>query len=195
MPLGAFKAALMGTAGVSTADVVLLSTQTASGSATISFTSDITSTYGEYIFKYYDVNPATDNVQFTFQANASSQSGYNETMTTTAFRAYHAEDDGSNQLAYQSEHDQAQGTAFQNLGMNLGNGGDESCAGELHLFNPSNTTYVTHFYGRGNQYWENNKSGELYVAGYINVTAAITDIQFKMSSGNFDGKIKMWGVK
>jgi len=195
MPLGAFKAALMGTAGVSTADVVLLSTQTASDSETISFTSGIDSTYGEYIFKYYNINPATDNPQFTFQVNASSQSGYNETITSTAFRAYHAEDDGSAALEYQADWDLAQGTAFQPLGINIGNGGDESCAGELHLFNPSSTTYVTHFYGRGNQYWGNNKSGELYVAGYINVTAAITDIQFKMSSGNFDGKIKMWGVK
>ena len=58
MPLGAFKAALMGTAGVSTGDVVLLSSQTASNSASISFTSDITSTYGEYIFKFYNINPA-----------------------------------------------------------------------------------------------------------------------------------------
>jgi len=31
MPLGAFKAALMGVAGVSTGDVVLLSSQTADG--------------------------------------------------------------------------------------------------------------------------------------------------------------------
>ena len=62
MPLGAFKAALMGTAGVSTGDVVLIQTQTASDSATISFTSDITSTYGEYIFKFYDIGPATNDV-------------------------------------------------------------------------------------------------------------------------------------
>ena len=53
MPLGAFKAALMGTAGATSAgDVVLLSTQTASDSATISFTSGIDSTYGEYIFRF-----------------------------------------------------------------------------------------------------------------------------------------------
>ena len=52
MPLGAFKAALMGTAGVSTADVVLLSAQTADGDASISFTSGISSTYKEYIFKF-----------------------------------------------------------------------------------------------------------------------------------------------
>jgi hypothetical protein len=32
-----------------------------------------------------------------------------------------------------------------------------------------------------------------YSAGYINTALAIDDIQFKMSSGNFDGKIKMYG--
>ena len=40
-----------------------------------------------------------------------------------------------------------------------------------------------------------DKCNDIYAAGYFNVTAAIDDIQFKMSSGNFDGKIKMWGVK
>ena len=53
MPLGAFKAALMGTAGVSSGDVVLLSTQTASSSTVLDFTG-LNSTYGEYIFKFYN---------------------------------------------------------------------------------------------------------------------------------------------
>ena len=58
MPLGAFKAALMGTAGVSTeGDVVLLSTQTASGADEVDFSSGIDSTYKEYIFKFYNLNP------------------------------------------------------------------------------------------------------------------------------------------
>ena len=82
MPLGAFKAALMGTAGVSTGDVVLLSSQTASNSATISFTSDITSTYGEYIFRFYNINPVTDSTEFQFQCNATDSTSYDETMTT-----------------------------------------------------------------------------------------------------------------
>ena len=34
-----------------------------------------------------------------------------------------------------------------------------------------------------------------FSAGYINDTTAVDDIQFKMSADNFDGKIKMWGVK
>ena len=61
MPLGANKAAIMGVAGVSTADVVLLSSQTADGDSAISFTSGITSTYGEYIFGFYNINPGMNS--------------------------------------------------------------------------------------------------------------------------------------
>ena len=72
MPLGAFKAALMGTAGVSTTgDVVLLATTTATSDATVSFTSGIDSTYGEYIFRFYNINPATDTTHYSFQCNAT----------------------------------------------------------------------------------------------------------------------------
>ena len=54
MPLGANKAAIMGVAGTAvTGDVVLLSSQTASGDSVISFTSGIDSTYVEYIFRFY----------------------------------------------------------------------------------------------------------------------------------------------
>ena len=197
MPLGAFKAALMGTAGASTeGDVVLLSSQTASNSASLSFTSDITSTYGEYIFKFYNINPATDLAEFTFQVNATDSTSYDETMTTTFFYAYHYEDDSVAAMGYPASADQAQGTAYQQLNTNQGNGSDESLVGELHLFNPSSTTYVKHFYSRTNSYHgEDNSSLDSNIAGYINTTTAIDDIQFKMNSGNFDGKIKMWGVK
>ena len=35
----------------------------------------------------------------------------------------------------------------------------------------------------------------LFMAGYINTTTAITRVQFKMASGNIDaGTIKMYGV-
>ena len=73
--------------------MTLITTNTSSNAASSSFTSSIDSTYKLYIFKFYDVNPATDNVNFTFQANAAGASGYNETMTTTYFRAYHDEAD------------------------------------------------------------------------------------------------------
>ena len=43
-------------------------------------------------------------------------------------------------------------------------------------------------------YHSNDVSQDVFVAGYVNTTAAIDDIQFKMSSGNMDGVIKMYGV-
>ena len=195
MPLGAFKAALMGTAGVSTADVVLLHDTDYSDAASASITSGLTSTYGEYIFKFYNINPATDQVDFRFQVNGAGESDYNETITSTAFRAYHAEDDGDSALGYYTSFDQAQGTDPQAMANTIANDADASCVGELHLFNPSSTTYVKHFYSRFNMYWYTDKTNDFHGAGYINTTTAIDEIQFTMSSGNFDGTIKMWGVK
>ena len=40
--------------------MILLATETASGDSTISFTSKIDSTYKEYVFKFYDINPAPE---------------------------------------------------------------------------------------------------------------------------------------
>ena len=174
--------------------MTLLTTNTSSNAASSSFTSGIDSTYKLYIFKFIDVNPATDNAEFTFQANATDSSGYDRTITSTYFLAYHDEADGNTSLAYDADFDQAQGTAFQDLSHNVGNGGDESCAGTLWLFNPSSTTYVKHFYSVMNNYHGSNFTYNNFCAGYINDTTAIDDIQFKMSSGNMDAVIKLYGV-
>ena len=175
--------------------MTLITTNTSSNAASSSFTSGIDSTYKLYIFKFYDVNPATDDVHFGFQANASGESGYNETMSTTYVQAYHKEDDSDTpNVAYTTARDQAQGTSFQAITESQGNGGDESAAGTLWLFNPSNTTYVKHFYTRMNEYISVDRTSDNFTAGYFNTTAAIDDIQFKMSSGNMDAVIKMYGV-
>jgi len=174
--------------------MTLITTNIESGDATSSFTSSIDSTYKLYIFKFIDINPATDAAHFTFQVNATDGADYNDSaITSTFFHSYQAESD-STSLAYNDDHDQAQSTAFQIIGRGIGNGADESCAGELHLFNPSSTTYVKHFYSRIHGYYYGDIAYTSFVSGYINDTTAIDDIQFKMSSGNFDGTIKMYGV-
>ena len=197
MPLGANKAAIMGVAGVSTADVVLLSTQTASDDASITFTGLMTSTYGEYIFKFYNCNPATDSQSFSFQVNATDGADYNDSaITTSVFYNKHSEADDSTNLAYLTDHDHAQATTYINIITGIGNAADESASGEMHLFDPASTTYVKHFYTNVNMV-QGPAAGNsnFFVAGYINDTTAIDDINFKMNSGNFDGLIKMWGVK
>ncbi len=181
--------------GVSGSSLVLISEQTASSSSTISFTSGIDSTYKEYIFKFINIHPATDGANLSFQANASGGSGYNETITSTTFNAYHDEGDSGTALAYNTGMDQAQGTSFQNLGDNTGNDNDQCVSGELHLFDPSSTTFVKHFIASSNNYNASNYSTRLETAGYINTTSAIDEIQFKFSSGNIDsGTFKLYGV-
>ena len=175
--------------------MTLITTNTSSGAATSDFTSGIDSTYKLYIFKFYNVNPADDNQTFHFQVNAAGGSGFNETITSSAFHAVNQEADDYTTLAYRTAEDQAQGTAYQPLAEDLGNGSDESSAGELFLFNPSNTTYVKHFYARTiSTYYEPPGAYDMFTAGYINTTSAIDEVSFKMVSGNMDAVIKMYGV-
>ena len=176
--------------------MTLLTTNSGTNQASMSFTSKIDSTYKLYIFKFIDINPATDEAEFTFQVNATDGADYNDSaITSTFFRAAHSEDDTTlASLSYDAAFDQAQGTAFQNISVHLGNGADESTAGTMWLFNPSSTTYVKHFYSIFNAYQYQDQSRNYYCAGYINDTTAVDDIQFKMDSGNFDGTIKMYGV-
>ena len=182
---------------IGSTNMVLLSTQTASDAASLSFTSSITgafTTYKLYIFKFIDIHPRADNRYFGFQANATGQSGYNEVITSSSFASYGYESGGTPRIEYRTSGDQSQGTANQNLGDSMGGGADENLAGEMFLFNPSSTTYVKHFYSRAALYFENDYAWDHFVSGYINVTAAIIEIQFKMTSGNMDGTIKLYGV-
>jgi hypothetical protein len=175
--------------------LTLLSTQTASSSASISFTSGIDSTYDSYIFKFINIHPATDNANFSFQSDTGTNTNYNQTITSSYFAAYQTEDGSTAALQYVTGQDQAQGTGFQTLVDAVGNGNDESCSGTLQIFQPSSSTFVKHFIARSHGYNGSDYSTDLFCAGYINTTAAITRVQFKFSSGNLDsGVIKLYGV-
>ena len=180
--------------GVSGSSLVLISTLTADGSGTtITFDSDIDSTYSEYIFKYINVHPATNGAGL-FVNFRDGSTAYDATKTTTFFVAEQRESDSTG-FTYDTGSDLAQSTSAQKLTGNIGNDNDQSSAGTLHLFNPSSTTFVKHFIGVGHEYQEADYANVNYVAGYCNVTAAIDGVQFSMSSGNMDsGTFKMYGV-
>jgi len=182
-------------ATLATGALTLLSTQTASSSASISFTSGIDSTYDSYIFKFINIHPATDNANFSFQADTGTNTNYNQTITSTYFASYQTEDGSTAALQYVSGQIQHQGTAFQTLVDAVGNGNDESCSGTLQIFQPSSSTFIKHFIARSHGYNGSDYSTDLFCAGYINTATAITRVQFKFSSGNTDsGIIKFYGV-
>ena len=182
-------------ASISGGGMTLISEQTASSSATIDFTSGIDSTYDSYVFKFINIHPATDNVNFTVNFSTDGGSNYNVTKTSTYFQAYHNETNGVSALNSVSDRDLAQSTSDQQIANGIGSDNDQQTSGYLHLYNPSNTTFVKHFITRFNIANEAQYSVDNYVAGYGNTTSAVNAIQFRMSSGNIDsGVIKLYGI-
>jgi hypothetical protein len=175
--------------------ITFISSQTASNSASISFTSGLDSTYKAYKFVFKDIHPRTDNNSLQFNMSTDGGSNYNVTKTTTIFLAYHLEsNDADTAFAYSTDA-LAQSTAFALISTNSKGDADISVAGSMLLFNPSSTTYVKHFIARTCGSNRLDYQMDYHSAGYGNTTSAINAIQFKMTGGNFDGTIYLYGIK
>ena len=178
-----------------------IKTLTASSSANLTFvdgTSSVVldSTYPIYKFEFINIHPASDTTHFSFQANVAGGSGFNETVTNTYARAYHAEDNSAAVVSYDGNRDYAQSTSFIQIISGIGDDNDSNGNGELFLFNPSSTTFAKHFIATTTTSYADEAARHMFIAGYFNLTAAIDEFQFKMSSGNIDaGKIKLYGIK
>jgi hypothetical protein len=176
--------------------ITLISSQTASNSASLSFTSGLTSTYKAYKFVFSNIHPATDGANFNFNLSTDSGSNYNVTKTTTFVQSYHSESDGSPNVIYDSAKDLAQSTSDQIINYGLETDNDASTSGTLTLFNPSSTTYVKHFISSSSNNNASDFAINAIVAGYGNTTSAVNAIIFRMSSGNIDaGTIYLYGIK
>ena len=184
--------ALPTAAALTDGNLTLLTTATASSSATLTFDSSINSTYNSYLFSFTNCHPSANGPYFQVNFRDGS-TAYDATKTSTFFAARHDEDDSNAALAYNASNDLAQGTGDQYIdGFGINNDNDSSISGELLLFNPSSTTFVKHFLI--------NTSGHVpashnFTAGYCNTTTAIDGVEFSFQSGNIDaGTIKMYGV-
>ena len=190
-----------GSFSASLGSLTLIKTITLSSAAgTVSFVHGASSvvldnTYPIYKFVYTSVHPAEEGAIFQVGFRDGSSS-YDATKTSVLFEPIANEGDSSAEIAYQPAQDLAQGTGFQTLLRNNGNGNDECGSGEMLLFNPSSTTFTKHFLARGCGHHQSNYTYTDYTAGYCNVTAAIDAVQFKFHSDNIDaGTFKLYGIK
>ena len=171
-----------------------IATQTASSSASISFTSGIDSTYKEYIFYFVNIHPST-SAQLKCNFSTDGGSNYNVTKTTTSFVSQHAENDSYANLVYQSSRDLAQSTSDMWISSSLKTDNDSNYSGQMQLFNPSSTTFVKHFISRGVSMNTDPGAVDDYFAGYGNTNSSIDAVRFQMSSGNIDsGQILLFGL-
>ena len=180
-----------------------LSSQTASTSSSIDFTSGIDGTYNEYLFTIVNYKPVTDEQRLGWQTDVGTATTYGQTITSTAFSALNVQSGTWEILEYDAAHDQAQGTALQSLGYTGESNtyAPMTSSGQLTLYDPSNGTYVKHFTSRLNgQYTGNNTDAQTYSfdsyrAGYVNTTTALTRVRFAALSGNiYTGIFTLYGV-
>ena len=172
----------------------LITTNTFTDQAQSDFTSGISTSYNFYQFYLSDIIPATDNthLQMQFQTGGSWTAAY---KTSAPYYSWHEEDDGSSGITYSSSHDIANGTGAQVIFEGLDNRGHQGCGGEICLWNPAGTTWS----GKG---WtsevmatrDSDRVTRFAANGICTITTAITGVRFNMSSGNFSGTIKMYGI-
>ena len=184
--------------GLSGGGYSLISSTTFSGQSTVNITSGIDSTYDEYVFVCTDLRPSAQN-GFEFQTSTDGGTSWGVTVMSTNFRGYNASNSTTG-LSYLTGDDNANTTGHvlltetNAIGMNV----STSCSAiELHLFQPSSTTYVKQFYSQASSYYSAGAITAInqgFVGGYFNSTTALNAIQFQMQSGTFDGTIQMYGV-
>ena len=179
--------------------LTLIKALTASSSASLTFadgTDDVVmdNTYFEYQFFCVGIHPATDAAQLVWQANAVGGADFNETIQSSAVRAYNQEDGSDAGVGYRTGEDQDLGTDYDIIMEGIDNANDMSGSGQLIIYDPSNTTYAKLFQVLSNTTLTAGTKQQ-FQEGYIDTTAAIDEVQFKMTSGNIDaGTIYMYGV-
>jgi len=192
--------AVTSAASISSGAMTLIKTLTASSSSTLSFVdgSDgvtLDATYPIYKFDFINLNASTADPTFLFNMSIDNGSNYNVTKTSTSFRAIHNEAGTATQLIYRTDDDLAQSTAYQRITASFGSASKDSLSGSMYLFNPNSSVFVKHFISDVHITSSDLYSQRYFIAGYGNTTSAVNAIDFKTGSGNFDGKIKLYGIK
>jgi len=170
----------------------LLSTQTASTSATIDFTSGIDNSYTNYLFTWTDLVPATDGTILNCRVSIASsfKSGASDyAWVTTGIRSGSATVVGAVDAA---------DTAITLTAVNaIGAGTGESGSGQLFLSNPSGTALHKYIrFSSSQQSSDASVNSENGTGSYLTGVEAIDGLQFILASGNIvSGTFKLYGIK
>ena len=172
----------------------LLLTATASASSTIDFTSNIDSTYEQYIFELVNIDVSVDNA--TIDIRVSTDGGSTFKSGATDYRWVTMEKAGTIAITGSGSGNDTEISLSDAYGID-NTSGSSNCSGTVNLYNPASSTYTTNFssqltFVEGTSLNSTVSSG----AGYYNSSTAVDAIRFQPSSGNFVvGEFKLYGIK
>lgn len=171
--------------------VVLLGTQTASGSATLNFTGLISATYDEYFFTIQNIVPATDGADLWLRTSTNNGSSFDSGASDYAYAGSRAISGSTANTVVQSN-----SAAQIVIADGVGNATGENTNGKVTIYNPLNTTVYKGIKYETATYSAAPDARTLEGAGFRLATADIDAIMFLMSSGNItSGVIRMYGVR
>lgn len=170
-------------------ELVLLSTQTAAGSSSLSFTSVISSAYSYYIFVFEDLVSASGTTALLCLMSINNGTSYLSSYdwSTEGFAAIGVSTTTSSGIASDT-------AICLSLATNsVSSGTANAVCGEMKLFNPLGTN-------RRKMITSETTSGTGFsyalAVGTNQVTTAVNAIRFQFGSGNISsGKIYCYGVK
>jgi len=172
----------------STGALVLLSTVTASASATVDIETTFSSTYDVYLIEASGISVASDGVPLVCQMKIGGSY-----ITTTTY-LYHSASNGSNSGTYSAYNSGASSNIY--FIDNIGNAANRMANFYMHVSNPSSTTKSKMVAWQGGCI---SAAGVLFsiVGSGINTgTAALTGIRFSTNgNGNITaGSFRLYGI-
>lgn len=167
-------------------ELCLISSQTASASATISFTSGISSNFNVYVIKLRNIRAATNG---TFVNMLWSIDGGSTYLAGTSYKWGEI----NSTSAGLSQNGSSGGASFQ-ITEGTSSSNSRFVNGEIQLFNLSDTNVKTYY-----SYCESlGSSGNMQsytICGVNTGTTAVNAIRIQMSSGNItSGTLSLYGV-
>jgi hypothetical protein len=168
--------------------ITLVEQHTASASATLDFTTCISGTYDDYIFKLLNVTPATAAQALNFLVGTGAGPTYDTSNNYYTGVNYVPNTGNSGTLQTSNV---AQMQLFTAIDNTLSSGG---LSGEIKMYNPQSSTIRKQF----NWHVTGNQTLAVYEAsgsGTWGLTTTLTAIRFLFASGNVaTGTIRCYGV-
>ena len=176
--------ALTATAGA--AALTLLSTVTASASATVDVETTFSSTYDVYVLECTGVLPATDATNLLILMKIGGS------YVTTGYLSHVSICTSNDSATYSAIVSDGTSIPIASSVLNTaGYGGNFT----IHIYNPASTSIRKMIHVEGVYLDSGGRIDVSYGAGYNSGAAALTGIQFKMSSGNItSGTFRLYGI-
>lgn len=169
----------------------LISSQTASASATIDFTSVTNSSlFSTYEIELIDVLPATDNVDFYLRVSEDNGVSWEADASDYAYAR-------TEQLSNTTNNDaNSTGATHVNMISAIGNASDEGLNGIIRVPNLASTSKKKRFsFDLSGTTAAGNFKHVIGGAMYLDTVVAITGLRLLFSSGNIaSGTLRLWGL-